>query len=264
MATRLYTFTISHFAEKARWALDYKGVHYEEQRLVPGSHAVILKRIAPASSVPVLQDDARVIQGSSGIIDYVDQRWPERPLTPTDPSEREQALEFEQWLDRELGETLRRAFYCDALNHRDLTLYLFTQGGPLWGRLLCRVAFSLVARRIRQMYSITAENAALDRDRLGEVFERLEALLDKRRYLVGDRFSRADLTLAALAAPMWDPQEHSTRWPPRDLYPPSIRTLRAQFEKTRAHDHVMRLYREHRRPAVVLTPAHRVAAPVRS
>jgi glutathione S-transferase len=33
--TRLYTFTISHFAEKARWSLDYKGIPYQEQRLVP-------------------------------------------------------------------------------------------------------------------------------------------------------------------------------------------------------------------------------------
>jgi glutathione S-transferase len=45
MTARLYTFTISHFAEKARWALDYKGIHYQEKRLVPGSHFPIVKRI---------------------------------------------------------------------------------------------------------------------------------------------------------------------------------------------------------------------------
>ncbi len=52
--TRLYTFTISHFAEKARWSLDYKGIHYQEKRLVPGSHVPIVKRIAPSTVVPVL------------------------------------------------------------------------------------------------------------------------------------------------------------------------------------------------------------------
>ena len=41
--TRLYTFTISHFAEKARWSLDYKGIRYQEKRLVPGSHVPIVK-----------------------------------------------------------------------------------------------------------------------------------------------------------------------------------------------------------------------------
>ena len=82
--TRLYTFTISHFAEKARWSLDYKGIHYQEKRLVPGSHVPIIKRIAPSTFVPVLQDAGRVIQGSSAIIDYVDEHSPEPPLTPAD------------------------------------------------------------------------------------------------------------------------------------------------------------------------------------
>jgi hypothetical protein len=27
---KLYTFNISHFAEKARWTLDYEGIRYEE------------------------------------------------------------------------------------------------------------------------------------------------------------------------------------------------------------------------------------------
>ena len=72
--TRLYTFTISHFAEKARWSLDYKGIHYQEKRLVPGSHVPIIKRIAPSTFVPVLQDAGRIIQGSSAIIDYVDEQ----------------------------------------------------------------------------------------------------------------------------------------------------------------------------------------------
>ena len=59
--TRLYTFTISHFAEKARWSLDYKGIHYQEKRLVPGSHVPIIKRIAPSTFVPVLEDAAEEI-----------------------------------------------------------------------------------------------------------------------------------------------------------------------------------------------------------
>ena len=101
--TRLYTFTISHFAEKARWSLDYKGIHYQEKRLVPGSHVLIIKRIAPSTFVPVLQDAKRIIQGSSAIIDYVDEHSPEPPLTPADPSERQRTLELERWLDCELG-----------------------------------------------------------------------------------------------------------------------------------------------------------------
>ena len=103
MTPRLYTFGISHFAEKARWALDYKGIDYEEARLVPGAYLPVVKRIAPRTMVPVLRDGEHVVQGSSAIIDYLDAHIPERPLTPLDASERERARELETWLDRELG-----------------------------------------------------------------------------------------------------------------------------------------------------------------
>jgi glutathione S-transferase len=248
LMTRLYTFTISHFAEKARWSLDYKGIHYQEKRLVPGSHVPIIKRIAPSTFVPVLQDAGRIIQGSSAIIDYVDEHSPEPPLTPADPSERQRTLELERWLDCEFGERVRRVFYFHALNHRDLAIPLFNQGGPWWGRLFCRVGFRMIANRIRQMYAITAENVALDMDRVTAAYERLDTLLENRRYLVGDRFSRADLTLAALAAPTWRPREHSTYWPPDELYPHEITAFRARFAKTRTREHVLRMYREHRLP----------------
>ena len=248
MTARLYTFTISHFAEKARWALDYKGIHYQEKRLVPGSHFPIVKRIAPGTFVPVLRDAGRVIQGSSAIIDHLDARTPERPLTPADPSERQRAIELERWLDREFGEPVRRVFYFHALNHPGLLIPLLSQGGPWWGRLFCHVGFRMIANRMRQMYAITAENAALDKDRVTAAYGRLDALLENRRYLVGDRFSRADLTLAALAAPMWRPPEHSTHWPPDQLYPDEITAFRARFERTRTREHVLRMYREHRLP----------------
>ena len=246
--TRLYTFTISHFAEKARWSLDYKGIHYQERRLVPGSHVPIVKRMAHSTFVPVLLDAGRIIQGSSAIIDYVEAHSPEPPLAPADPSKRQRTLELEQWLDCEFGERVRRIFYFHALSHRDLVIPLFNQGGPWWGRLFCRVGFRVIANRIRQMYAITAENVALDMDRVTAVYERLDTLLENRRYLVGDRFSRADLTLAALAAPTWRPPEHSTYWPPDELYPHEITAFRARFANTRTREHVLRMYREHRLP----------------
>jgi glutathione S-transferase len=246
MKPRLYTFMISHFAEKARWALDYKAVDYVEERLVPGSHVPIVKRIAPGTSVPVLADGESVIQGSSAIIDYAERRWPEPALTPHDPTDRDAARDREGWLDRELGESLRRVFYFHALKHRRLVLYLLEQGGPWWGRALCRMGYGMLAGSIRDMYEVTADNAARDEARVHAVFERIDSLLIGRSYLEGTRFSRIDLTLAALAAPLWRPDEHPTRWPPAELYPPEVLALGARFENTRTHAHVMRLYRERR------------------
>src|SRR6478672_6541674 len=99
------------------------------------------------------------------------------PRLPRDPPERQRSLELERWLDCELGERVRRVFYFHALNHRDLVVRLFTQGGPWWGRLICRVGFPMIANRIRQMYEITPENVALDMDRVTAAYERLDTLL---------------------------------------------------------------------------------------
>jgi glutathione S-transferase len=212
--------------------------------------------MAPDTSVPVLSDGERIIQGSSAIIDYADRHWPGPALTPQDQAERDAALAREAWLDRELGQALRCVFYFHALKHRRFVLYLLEQGGPWWGRLLARLGYRLLAGSIRDMYAITADNAARDEMRIHAVFERVDSLLTERSHLEGTRFSRADLTLAALAAPMWRPEEHPTHWPPAELYPPEILALGARFESTRTHDHVMRLYRERR-----WTPTQRFMSP---
>ena len=36
----LYQFPLSHFCEKARWALDYKSIAYRPVNLLPGFHTM--------------------------------------------------------------------------------------------------------------------------------------------------------------------------------------------------------------------------------
>jgi glutathione S-transferase len=194
----------------------------------------------------VLRDDARVIQGSSQIIDYADATWPTRRLTPEQPDQRTQAVELERWLDVEFGTTLRRVLYFHVLANRKLVTGLFTQRGPWWGPLFYDAVFPFVRLGIRRMYAIEPDNAARDEKRIETGLERLDALGGKR-YLVGDAFSRADLTLAALTAPLVGPPEHTMRWPPPDAYPPEVAALRDRFARSRACEHVLRMYRECRR-----------------
>src|SRR5205814_1074590 len=118
------------------------------------SHFWVVRRIAPKTSVPVLRDGDRVVQGSGEIIGYADERWPERKLTPADPEERKRTLELEQWLDSEFGTTLRRVMYFYTLSNRDAVTRLFTQRGPAWGKAFYRAAFPFVRFGIRRMYRI--------------------------------------------------------------------------------------------------------------
>jgi glutathione S-transferase len=63
---RLITISISHFCEKARWAL-------VEERWALGLHRVLTNlNGAKGTTLPILVDCKTVIQGSGKIIDWAD------------------------------------------------------------------------------------------------------------------------------------------------------------------------------------------------
>ena len=60
---RLITIPISHYCEKARWALDRAGIAYREERHVQLVHRVAARRAGGGSTVPVLVTDRRCARG---------------------------------------------------------------------------------------------------------------------------------------------------------------------------------------------------------
>ena len=51
---RLLTIPISHFCEKARWALERAGLAYREERHVQGVNRIVSKRAGGHGTLPVL------------------------------------------------------------------------------------------------------------------------------------------------------------------------------------------------------------------
>jgi glutathione S-transferase len=238
----LYQFIISHFCEKVRWALDYKGIPYRACNLVPGAHLKITRRLAPGSSVPLLVVDDRVVQGSARIITLLDELVPDRPLTPADASRRGEALAWEQWLDSELGVDVRLIFYHTLLNHRDVVSRYFLQGASWKGRLFLRFGYRKLAAVMRERMGIDDDNCEKALARLDAALVRLEAAYAEREYLVGGRFSRADLAAAALVAPLFRPAGYGLDWGP--TLPEPLASTAARLEPRL--DWARRLYRERR------------------
>ena len=101
---------VSHYSEKARWALAYKGVEHERRAPLPGAHiAVALWLTRGASTRPsrCSSIDGREIGDSTAIIAALEERYPEPPLYPADPEQRRRALELEDFFDEELGPHVR-------------------------------------------------------------------------------------------------------------------------------------------------------------
>ena len=184
---KLYTFNISHFSEKARWALDYEGIPYEERALLPGPHQLVTRRIARRTQVPVLEHDGQYVQGSSAIIDYVADRLGGTKLTAVDPTERAEALELEKTLDQVFGRGMQQVLYSAFLKDRRTVIDLWSFGGPFWARGFYAIAFPAVASAVKRMYKTAdVEGVAKAKQRFATTFDELDALLAKQPYLGGD------------------------------------------------------------------------------
>jgi glutathione S-transferase len=207
MGTVLWHIEVSHFNEKARWALDYKGVPYELRVPMPGLHgmrALVLTRGAQRR-LPILQLDGRRIGDSTAIIAALEAHTPDPPLYPEDPAERARALELEDFFDERLAPQLRSFMWHYTLRDTDAIVdALFAKPAPRRERLL-RATAPLVRPIVRRDYDAGAENVAAARAAVLTAMDRLEAELGGADYLVGDRFSVADLTAAALFTPLLAP-----------------------------------------------------------
>lgn len=243
----LYQFYFSHYCEKARWALDYKGIPYAPRNLLPGLHVKPALKLAPQTCLPIIVDGGKAIQDSTAIIDYLDRRYPDHPLTPQEPVRAREALEWEEYLDEEIGVTLRLWFYYHALPDRKRALRFMLDGAPWYGRPVLAMIFPKVRSAMTEAMNINPESARASQARLLSALDRLDAVVKDRPFLVGDGFSKADLTACALLSPWVLPADAEAD----ANFPQPVRALRDAHESRPYLRWVRDIYRDYRQPARV-------------
>jgi glutathione S-transferase len=197
----LYTYAVSQSSEKVRWALDATGISYHERALPPFVHAQWLTSPGGGlfTSMPVLEGDGETIADSTRILEWLEERRAPFSLIPRDPLVRAQVMEAEARFDMD-GE---------LLNRRGLALKLFSIDANPLQRLALQAAFPL----IRQLFLRGLDTSPAAFARSQRIVHRTLAELDRaaeagKRFLVGDALSVADITAAALLAPLACPEEH--------------------------------------------------------
>ncbi|MGB3049584.1 MAG: glutathione S-transferase family protein [Polyangiales bacterium] len=201
----LSTFALSHFCENARWALDYKGVSYTEESWAPVLHFFRTWHLQKTHT-PVLRIDGKVIQESAEICEYLEKRFPERSLIPVQL--REEVLGVAQEA-RSIGPHVRRLAYWAIGQELELLEQAWALNvGPAEARIQ-QLVFPLSRRMAFKGMQVseqaTKESEALVRDFLDA---RNAQFVERDGYLVGDRFTLADLTMASILSPLARPQEH--------------------------------------------------------
>ncbi len=240
----LWHLKVSNYNEKARWALDYKGIPHVRRADVPGRHAKQARRLTGESTFPVLVLDGEAIGDSTRIIDALERRWPEPPLYPADPTQRRKALELEEFFDEQLGPYSRLLALHSMLPDADLMLSAFTPDLKGGRRVVARAMYPLIRRRVTAEFGIDERSVALAEGKCRAACERFRAERGPSSYLVGDRFTVADLTLAALVAPLVAPEQFPYPQPQRGH--PRLADVRDLLEEHGVGEWTREIYARHR------------------
>ena len=249
---RLITIPISHYCEKARWALERREIPYREERHVQGVHQLAARRAGGGTTVPVLVTPDGAIGESAEILAWVDERTsPEQRLYPAERAAGEEVERLCRRLDLEFGPAGRRLMYVHMLAQRELALRFNNQGVPAWEDRAIRWGWPLARRYVNHALGIRPGVEFQDE---ADVWSELDFVAglraDGRPYLCGDRFTAADLTFAALSAPLVVPPAYGIPLPQPDVLPPAMAALVERAREHPAGRYALALFAERRRATV--------------
>jgi glutathione S-transferase len=242
----LWHIKVSNYNEKARWALDYKRIPHRRVDPPPGAHMLVaLALTRRTATFPVLKMGGHTIGDSTRIIAALERDQPDPPLYPADPAERRRALELEEFFDESLGHDVRRvAFWHFMQDPGWLRSRAPEMTTPRQGRVLAAGLPAFLAM-LRRRYSINAASAAQSLLKIRAAMRLIEHTLDGGDHLVGDRFTVADLTGAALLAPLLGPPGLPYR-DPNASFPEGLQELVTDLLELPAGQWVLRTYELHR------------------
>lgn len=194
----LYQFELSQFSEKVRFILDYKGLEYKKIEVTPGIGQLEVFKNSGQRQVPVLKDGDIFIADSTEIALYLDGKYPEKPLIPVDGVARGQCLLMEEWADESLGFKGRKTFV-GALNHyQNFRTSFLPKNTPAILKTFINAFPSEVLTTISTGVGLGVDLFKTAERDLKRDLEALTLILQNQPYLVGDKPTLADFTVAAL------------------------------------------------------------------
>jgi glutathione S-transferase len=194
----LYQFELSHYCEKVRLILDYKGLAYRKVEVIPGVGQIDLYRMSGQRMVPVLKDGTNVVADSTAIAQYLERQYPDRPLIPEDPKQRGLCLLIEEWADQSIGLNGRKALVGAFNQNQSFRTAVLPPDTPDFVRTLVGAVPGEILNILGLGVGAGPEAVKTARDALKQDLEALSLLLQDSPYLVGDQPTLADFAVAGL------------------------------------------------------------------
>ena len=168
MALKLIGAGLSPFVRKVRVVLAEKGLAHEHEQLTPFGPNPEYRKLHPLGKIPTLTDGDKAIPDSSAIVVYLERIAPNPPLISADAYQAARTVWHEEYADTALVQAV---------------VPYFQQ----------RVLFPLFMKRPGDEALVTKAAA----EAIPPVFAYLEEQLGENEYLVGNRFSLADIATAS-------------------------------------------------------------------
>ncbi len=190
MALIVYGAGLSPFVRKVRLALLEKGLEYTLDPVNPFQPPEGFLEMSPLKRIPAFRDtslpEPNFLSDSSIICDYLEHKYPEKPLYPSDPYLRARALWFEEYAD---------------------SVFATAIGGGLFFE---RIVKKLLRQQTDESVCVVTIN-----EKLPPMFDYLEKQLGGNDYFVGGKFSIADISVATMLVNFDHAGEavDSARWP---------------------------------------------------
>lgn len=244
---------------KVRWTFDIlrnepnNNFDYCEDAHVPGLAAVYTTELcSQTSATPIIKNlhDGKIMKDSTAIM---------RSYAPglyiaddDDTNEDKNVIAYEEYLDETLGPCARVFAYHQLLGEesKPMLISLATQQTSwietfLFTQLVQR---NFIQPGMRKFMGISEESSDLSREEIFKVFTKVEEDLKKNDtgYLVGSRFTAADLTFAALSSPILRLQQFDSLMPSPVNFPPFLESTIDELRATVAGKHAIKCYDEYR------------------
>lgn len=177
--------TISPFVWTAKYALAHKGFDVD---IVPGGFTGIMERTGGRSErLPAIVDDGEWVLDSWLIAEYLDRKYPDRPMLCGDPSVKPLTQFLEGWLWRT---AITPWFGCYIKDYRDLSL-------PQDHEYVTSSREKMLGRKIEDVVAGREDRLPL----VPPTLEPFRQLFQENRWLGGDKPNYADYR--ALSVFLW-------------------------------------------------------------
>jgi len=194
----LYHSAMSNCSMRVRMALEEKGLPWESHHLdltKKETHTPEYFGINPNGVVPALVHDGRVIIESDDIIEYLDGRFPQPPLSPVDPAQR---AAMHDWLKLATGIHVKGVKTWIYHNRMRGKLKMSDAEMDSYRRLQTNAELLAFHEKSRSEEGFTDAEVERSRSLLRDSFDKLEAALERQEWLVGGSFSLADIAWVPL------------------------------------------------------------------